>query len=310
MTTRIRALLLLCLLAATSARITAATPDDAATGNAAAKPDNAATLGAAGVMAGDAIATAADAVLSAYPDARFLILGEVHGTQEIPALAAALAERFAARGDALVVGLEIPAQEQARVDAYLASDGGDAARAAVAAGPFWQVVPERSDGRRSVAKLALLDTLRSLHASHPDVRVLLFDDTAFFAKAGIRDAGMADVLRATREAAPDGTLLVLTGNLHAMRRVMTPARGLAGDFATPVPMASLLQDLGAVTLAVGARRGNYWVCMSGGCGVREVRNVSEGEGVIVTPMDDAGAYHARVLLPAFTAASPVPLAED
>jgi len=90
---------------------------------------------------------------------RFLILGEIHGTKEIPALVADAACAIS-RTRPVVVALEIHTRAQADIDAYLASDGGEAARNLLLDGPAWAI--RTADGRSSQAMLDLIETLRVL----------------------------------------------------------------------------------------------------------------------------------------------------
>ena len=189
--------------------------------------------------AAEPIDAAAAAILERHAEAPLLVLGELHGTVEAPALVATLAARLLDSG-ALTVALEIPAQDQARLDAYLASDGSTRAQRALLDGEFWQRAPERSDGRRSRAMFALIEQLRLLRSTHPELRLLAFDDTGFFDQTRSRDALMSDALRAAHAAHPEAKLLVLTGNYHA--RLDQPARALSGDkwIQPPLPMTAQL----------------------------------------------------------------------
>src|SRR5262245_61858050 len=67
---------------------------------------------------------------------RFTLLGEQHGTREIPAFVGD-AVCQAAAGGPVRLALEISRSEQPRIDAYLNSSGGPSARAALLEGPFW-----------------------------------------------------------------------------------------------------------------------------------------------------------------------------
>jgi hypothetical protein len=67
-----------------------------------------------------------------------LLVGEVHGTVESPAFFAETACAALAGGRAVTVALEIPVAEQARLEAFLASPGGAADRAALLTGAFWR----------------------------------------------------------------------------------------------------------------------------------------------------------------------------
>lgn len=60
---------------------------------------------------------------------RIVVLGEMHGTNEMPALFAD-AVCLTAQARSVVVALEQPSVDQAAVDAFLASDGGDEAKRA------------------------------------------------------------------------------------------------------------------------------------------------------------------------------------
>jgi hypothetical protein len=111
-----------------------------------------------------------------------VVIGETHGTREIPAAFDELARTATCE---LTVGLEIPRDEPAE---------------------FW--TREIQDGRSSEAMAALIASLRAR-----GVRVVAFDaDESSWHR---REAAMAELLIATRLAHPNGALLVLVGNLHA-----------------------------------------------------------------------------------------------
>ncbi|HEY1551246.1 MAG TPA: hypothetical protein VGG28_25630 [Kofleriaceae bacterium] len=111
-----------------------------------------------------------------------VIVGELHGTREIPAAFDQLARTATCE---LVVGLEIPRDE-----------------------PSWFWTREIQDGRSSEAIAMLIESLRAR-----GVRVVAFDaDESTWDQ---REHAMAERLLATRAAHPHAALLVLTGNLHA-----------------------------------------------------------------------------------------------
>lgn len=120
---------------------------------------------------------------------RPLLVGELHGMQEIPALLTSMLRQGGDRP--WLLGLEIPCAEQARIDAFLRSDGGPHARGALHAGAFW--TREAQDGRSGTALLRLIDAVRALNRSGRDIRLLCFDDLAP-ADEG-RDTHMAAALR-------------------------------------------------------------------------------------------------------------------
>jgi hypothetical protein len=130
-----------------------------------------------------------------------VLFGEVHGTHEAPAFVAAAAAHAARHGQVLVA-LELPADLQPAVDAFVLTEDRTALDPAH---PFWAT----RDGRAGEALVTLLIALARLRA-----RVLCFDNSATSAEE--RDAGMARTITAaiTRDAAT----LVSCGNLHAETR--------------------------------------------------------------------------------------------
>ena len=99
-----------------------------------------------------------------------LLLGEIHGTEESPAFALHTACHAARSGLPVIVGLELRAVEQARVDAFLASSGTDEDRRALLAGSVWQAGYQ--DGRASHAMVDLIDGLRVMRGEGHEVRVI------------------------------------------------------------------------------------------------------------------------------------------
>jgi hypothetical protein len=186
-----------------------------------------------------------------------VVFGEIHGTREIPVAFGAIACNAAARAP-LVVGIEMSRVEQPRIDRYLASDGGATARAALLAGPHWQV----GDGRSSEAMLALIDQLRMWH-----VAIVAFDVDDGNYDHNAREQAMTLPLIAARRDHPGTTLIVLTGNLHAR---------LAGSVAFPGVefMAQRLRRTVPRVMAIDAMygHGTAWMCTDR-CGIHEV-----GEG--------------------------------
>jgi hypothetical protein len=108
---------------------------------------------------------------------QILLLGEMHGTNEIPEFVADATCRGLRAGYPVTVALEIPTEEEPRVAAYLASGGKAGDQAALLTGPFWRETFQ--DGRRSKGMLALLDHLRSLRQEGRRLRVKLLDRRGF-----------------------------------------------------------------------------------------------------------------------------------
>lgn len=230
---------------------------------------------------------------AAFGSHRLLLLGEKHGTREIPCLVGDLIDALATRGP-VRLALELPRGQQERLDALLASRddaSADAARAALLADPWWRREPAANDGRRSHDVLDLLMRLRASRLAGRDVRVVAFDvDPGSGLSGDARDAAMADAVRAAHE--PDrGHLLVLTGNVHAMTALPEWAPP-----QMPVPMGSHLRDLSPLSLDIVATDGAFHACAGTPCGPVPSRDA----GVTRRLMDEP--WDARVVLPRFTPA--------
>ncbi len=154
-----------------------------------------------------------EAVL-ADPTVRWIVIGEIHGTNEVPEIFAD-AVCLTARLRPLVVALEQPASDQGAIDEFIASDGGAEARRKFLGAPMWN--SSIKDGRSSEAYFNLFERLRQMRADRRVLSVVAFQPTGLTERptpAGYEKA-MADQLIA---AAGDGaTVIALAGNAHAMR---------------------------------------------------------------------------------------------
>lgn len=193
-----------------------------------------------------------------------VMLGEMHGSVEMPAFAGNLACRAAVAGHAVIVGLEIPRVEQAAIDAYLAGEGSAADRQALLRGEHWQ--RSYQDGRSSAAMVELIERARRLRKDGHAVDVFAFD-TGSYDDWNARDAGMAAIILERTKARPEAFVVTLTGNLHNRT-----APGLPWD-ASLVPMGVHVKAGHGRALALNGvyEGGSTWMCEpDGGCGAREV----------------------------------------
>lgn len=186
-----------------------------------------------------------------------VFFGEIHGTNEIPDLVGSHLCALVASGRAVLLGLEIPAEEQTRIDAFLQSSGSAEQVQALLGGPHWRTA--RPDGRSSQAMLRLLELVRTLKQL-PDskVRVVAFDTWNL---DPLRDTVMAKNLAAARASVGDESTVVLTGNLHALK-----TRGSRFD-AEFESMAYVMRRSKPVTINVTPLTGTAWFC-GPDCGVQ------------------------------------------
>ncbi|MBD9369896.1 calcium-binding protein [Xanthomonas sp. XNM01] len=240
-------------------------------------------------------ASAVDTLVAEAGKHRLIMLGEMHGTREIPPLVGEVAEHLSREGP-LLLALEIHASEHASLRAYLDGDGSVAQRDLLRRRPFWSVPQQRNDGRRSEDMLDLVERMRQLRAQGRDVAVLAYDVANGGGPIGDwRDDAMAAQLRQAFGALPRGPMLVLTGNVHAMR-----LRPSWAPEQMPAPMTAGLLDLQPVSIEIAAASGEFWACPAAGCGPQRIVAVPSAGAL---PAGEPFDY--RIVLPAFSVARPV-----
>lgn len=117
----------------------------------------------------------------------------------------------------------------------------------------WQEV---FDGRSSQAMLKMLLHLRELRTHYPALRVKAIDGPDYGGGPGERDEAMGKSVLALEGSKPNELVLVLTGNVHAMKRAL-PAYKTSVMFLPADQVFSLL---------VTDRGGEAWIATDRGCG--------------------------------------------
>jgi len=240
--------------------------------------------------------------------APLLLIGDIHGTREIPAAFGDLVCHAASahRGQTILAGLEIPADEQAAIDTFLAGAGDAAATRALLAGDFWR--RDYQDGRSSAAMLSLLGELRRQQQAGLKVVVRGIDPKRYDSP-GDRDAGMAANVTAAIDAVHPAQTLVLTGNVHTRTLNGYPWDAKA-DY---VPMGARLRAKYADLIALDVKNlgGSAWMCVSADpkeCGPHDLRRrEANGPTPRVELAPDAAistGYDGALLLGPVTASSP------
>jgi hypothetical protein len=242
-------------------------------------------------------------------DERWLVVGELHGTNEMPAMFGDIVCQLGAR-QPIAIGVEQPETSQAAIDAFMASDGGDTARRAFLDAPFWGVRAgaDTRDGTTSAAIFGLFVRLRQLHRAGRVSRVIAFRPVLalrggewwmpWLGRPGFDPAAfeqrMADILMSR---APAGRVVVLTGSAHA---------GLApiDDAQSFRPMEARLPQRQTISLRIRSRGpGQAWVCVVDGCGVHPNEDVGGPRGVRLDAAQGPD-FHGVVDLGRGTTASP------
>lgn len=190
---------------------------------------------------------------------RWIVLGEMHGTNEMPEIFAD-AVCLTAEASPTVVALELPAIDQPRIDAYLESDGGPKAKQAFFEAYIWK--SRVKDGRSSEAIFRLFEQLHGLHKAGKVRTVIAFQPVRFKEPptSAEYDRAMADLIE---KNTPKGfRALVLVGNVHAMRTKV--------DFGPEpyLPMAGHLPRRNTLSLDISSNGvSSAWACRGQGqCG--------------------------------------------
>ncbi|WP_377701651.1 hypothetical protein [Pseudoduganella sp. UC29_71] len=229
-------------------------------------------------------ACVAEALPTPLLGAPLVVLGEVHGTEEVPVFLARYLCAVAAGGKPVKLALEMPADEQARLDAYIGSAGSPEQTAALLAGPFWRRAFQ--DGRSSAAMLRLLQSVRAMRAAGMDMEVVAYDSGS---GGAAREAVMAQQLRAAVARHSGSAFVVLTGGLHATR---TRGNRFNPEFES---MTYRLADLKPLSLTVVTDGGSAWVCTGPSAAACGARNWTINQG----PLLPAGSVVLDASTPQF-----------
>jgi hypothetical protein len=228
-----------------------------------------------------------------------VILGEFHGTSEVPQLVSRLVCQASTIGLKVRLGLEIPREEQGVIEALLRSKDVEAATTSLLQGSFW--TRDFQDGRSSEAMLALLLRLREFIQSGANITVFSYDDST---AGSDRDAAMAKNIRSATERTPDSFNIVLTGNVHAK---LTRGAPWSADF---VPMGWHLVEATREIISLNVRYsgGSAWACMgpaAGDCAAQEMQGKDEGPAPFVRLLGTReSGYDGVFYVGAITAARP------
>lgn len=177
---------------------------------------------------------------------QYLIVGDYHGTSEIPVFFADLVCAALEAGRSVNVGLEWSATATPAIESYLVSEGTPLDRSTLLS-----AVGASSDGRLSIAMLDLADALRKLRAEGRTIRVSAIQPSEV--EPGGQEVAMAALLQAASEARPDDLNLVLVGNVHAMKAPNPRMPDLR-------PMAAFLPAARTISINTVGYFGEAWNC--------------------------------------------------
>jgi hypothetical protein len=231
-----------------------------------------------------------------------LLVGEIHGTNEIERAFGDLVCQAASAGTPVWVGLEIPTDEQSAVAAFLASRGSSCDRRKLLEESFWN---DSKDGRSSQAMLDLLDRLREFKNAGLQIHVVPFVPAAF--DAHDYEAVLAKALLAVWDKHPHDQFLILVGNAHG-RSVNQSMQGK--------PLPSMAGNLRRANPALIALRATYaggtaWNCLQEStgelkCGPHPSGGTDAGNvpSIRLNKVPDADGYAGTFYVGQITASPP------
>jgi hypothetical protein len=231
------------------------------------------------------LVTGAEGLLDA---GQTILIGEIHGTREMPGMVANLACHAASRRRSVTVGLEIPESEQPAFERFLQSVGTEGDRDALLRdAEFW--APPYQDGRQSGAMLALVDRIRELRRGGAPIRLLLFDGPVPENPGLDSDAAMAYRILRARAERPEDVFVLLAGNAHTAKTGRAAGAHLVAA------------GVRLVSLNMAYARAAAWCCLRG-CRVHELPGGNDrgrGPFVLIDPTAggddfDGIAYFDRI----------------
>jgi hypothetical protein len=189
--------------------------------------------------------------LWARSELRFVLVGEMHGTNETPVVFGDLVCSASETKRTIIAGLEV--RDQQALNRFMDSRNRETSVKELLSTDEWK----GTDGRASSAMLVLLERLRSLKADGLLSRVIAF--SASGGSAAQDEEAMSSALLRASTANPDAVVIVLTGNVHASKQELAEVGSyrLMGSFLPPAQTVSLL---------VTDRGGEAWNCQDGSCG--------------------------------------------
>jgi hypothetical protein len=211
-----------------------------------------------------------------------LILGDMHGTEQIPEFAALAVCSALRQGRSVGLFVEWPSSLQARL----------ADTTALLSDPFFAGTYQ--DGRRSGAMLQLVALAESWTRNGAQLAVIAMDPVD-----GDRNVGMAAAVRAWTTEHPQSVAIVLVGNVHS--RLTQGWR----QNAAYRPMGLQLIDLGDKLRSLDVRYANGvgWNCQPD-CGVHLLYGEAHGDRWTIDWAAARGAYDGTYYVGVPTASRP------
>lgn len=234
---------------------------------------------------------------------KILVVGDWHGTVEIPAAFLGIVCEAARRGP-VTIALEMPETERTLFRNAMAAPTESAARDAFLHGDFGNL--RSTDGRNSVAMLDMMVGFWRLEAAGHDIAIHPFmpvDSVIRGRDQAWWELEMAYLMSRALANRPEARVVVFVGDLHARKKGYDrfPDVGL--------PAAGHLHASDTFTLHTAVQGGESWSCEAT-CGPRVSRGPHDAgpevRGIILGPVQE-GAYDGFLAVGPTTASPPAAL---
>ena len=192
----------------------------------------------------------------------YVIFGEAHGSKESPELVGSVACALAAKGQHVLVGVEIASITNPELQRLWSTPVTGFSQRLLTELPYFA---ERQDGVASVAMVEMLDHLHALSRSGESIDIVAFNGARDAAQVrrwrelagqGPHEAAQAENIAEAADQRRYDRVLVLAGSFHAQ---ITPAHWPNATFD---PMAVRLARTGSlVSLKQNFSAGTLWNCI-------------------------------------------------
>ena len=227
----------------------------------------------------------------------YLLLGEVHGTNEGPETASKIACALSDKRP-VVIALERSPSFQSSLDDYLSSDGGDSARETLIRNYFdgteW--------GQSSQAIYNLIVSAKEMRDHNRRISIRTFakaDLVPDTAGQEVLERQYADELVKIHTEHPSAIIIALTGNVHARLKTYD-SHGIWPVFST---MGSFLPQENTLSFNMMLGGGAAYNCtVQDGCGPHEIPNFEipfEGFSLSDDDKNFSGNWYVKRVTPAY-----------
>lgn len=229
---------------------------------------------------------------------RIVVFGEIYGTNEAPEFVSDYVCLLSRSSKEILLGVEAPALEESNLLEFINGHGDANSRRKLLSGQHWKTLSP--DGRTSIAMFSLIEQVRKLRVAGVDISIFAFD------RCGIgqaRGRAMGACIRDRIKSSPSASIVILVGNLHAMKQLGRPG---AADFE---PMVKTIADLRPISLNMSFKSGSAWMCRSAkSCGPVAVSGswplFKRSRGITLSGTSTSGMFDGEFFIGAITASPP------